>query len=148
LIEIVIQNDYAQIARVNQAFENPVDGHVLPESLLLKLKTVLDELLGNVIMHGYGDQQRHDITTRIDCSADLLVVTIIDDGRAFNPVQFPAPDVDVRLEDRKIGGLGIHIARNLMDDISYQRLGDKNVLTLAKEIKFTDPATHKRTHNG
>ena len=137
MIEIVIQNDYAQIARVNRAFENPVDGHVLPDSLLPKLKTVLDELLGNVIMHGYGDQQRHDITTRIDCSADRLVVTIIDDGRAFNPVQFPAPDVDVVLEDRKIGGLGIHIARKLMDDISYQRCGGQNVLTLVKAI---DPA--------
>ena len=135
MIEIVIHNDYGEIARVNRALDDLADEHALPETLIQKLKTVIDELLGNVIMHGYADQQVHEITTRIEITKNRLGVIITDDGVPFNPLDFPKPDVDLRLEDRKTGGLGIHIARNLMDDMSYQRRGVENVLTLVKEIR-------------
>jgi anti-sigma regulatory factor (Ser/Thr protein kinase) len=143
LIEIVIHNDYAEIVRVNRALEDLADQHALPVTLIPKLKTVIDEVLGNVIMHGYADQQVHEITTRIEFTENRLVVIITDDGVPFNPLDFPAPDIETGLEDRKIGGLGIHIVRNMMDDMSYQRRGDQNLLTLIKELKVTDPGNEQ-----
>jgi anti-sigma regulatory factor (Ser/Thr protein kinase) len=66
LIEIVIHNDYAEIAQVNRAMDEFSDQHAPPAALIPKLKTVIDELLGNVIMHGYADQQVHEIAARIE----------------------------------------------------------------------------------
>jgi anti-sigma regulatory factor (Ser/Thr protein kinase) len=61
-------------------------------------------------------------------------VAIEDDGIPFNPLEKETPDTDLPLEERKIGGLGIHLVRNLMDKVSYQRRVDKNRLTLVKNI--------------
>ena len=62
------------------------------------------------------------------------VIEIEDDGRAFNPLDAPGPDLSASLMDREPGGLGIHLARSLMDQIFYQRVGQRNLLTLTKRI--------------
>ena len=61
-------------------------------------------------------------------------MTITDDGMPFNPLSAEAPDTDLSLEDREIGGLGIHLVRNLIDDVTYNRRIDKNVMTLVKDL--------------
>ncbi len=62
-------------------------------------------------------------------------MTIADDGVPFNPLGAEAPDIDASLEEREIGGLGIHLVRSLMDDVSYQRRIGKNVMTLVKHLE-------------
>ena len=64
-----------------------------------------------------------------------LTMTIADDGVPFDPLGAEAPDVDAPLEEREIGGLGIHLVRNLVDDASYHRRIDRNVMTLVKDIE-------------
>ena len=66
--------------------------------------------------------------------ADRLTVTIADDGVPFNPLSVKKPDTESSLEDREFGGLGIHLVRSLVDDVSYHRRIDKNVLTLMKRV--------------
>ena len=61
---------------------------------------------------------------------DRVIVTVSDDGTPFNPLLRAAPEAGLSLEDRRVGGLGIHLVRHLADDISYRRLSDKNELTL------------------
>jgi anti-sigma regulatory factor (Ser/Thr protein kinase) len=64
----------------------------------------------------------------------VLRVEIVDEAAAFDPLARPAPDTDQALEERPIGGLGIHIVKQLMDDVRYRREGGKNVLTLTKRL--------------
>ena len=63
-----------------------------------------------------------------------LVVKVEDDGREFNPLELPEPDLEQKLEERPIGGLGIHLVRNLMDELDYKRTHNKNILTMKKKI--------------
>jgi sigma-B regulation protein RsbU (phosphoserine phosphatase) len=70
--------------------------------------------------------------------AERLTVTISDDGLPFNPLSAKAPDTKASLEDRDIGGLGIHLVRSMVDDVSYHRRIDKNVLTLVKQLDADD----------
>ncbi len=71
----------------------------------------------------------------MELTANSLIVSITDDGVPFNPLAETAPDTTLSIEDRQIGGLGIHIVVNMVDDISYQRTADKNVLTLTKSFQ-------------
>jgi anti-sigma regulatory factor (Ser/Thr protein kinase) len=69
-----------------------------------------------------------------------LLFSIEDDGIPFNPTEVDEPDLGCTIEECKIGGLGIHLAKNLMDEVCYQRCKDKNILTLKKNIAEPQPA--------
>ena len=95
---------------------------------------VFDELLNNIISYAYPDEDEHEIEIRIELSGNDLVITIADDGIPFNPFQKEDPNIKLSIEDREIGGLGIHLVRQMTDKVSYQRKIDKNVVTLVKTI--------------
>ena len=95
---------------------------------------VFDELLNNVVSYAYQDDEAHDIEVRVEVAGDRLVVSIADDGIPFNPFDADTPDTGLALEDRTIGGLGIHLVLKVMDKVAYQRRTDKNVLTLVKKL--------------
>ena len=75
----------------------------------------------------------------MDLTGDRLTVTITDDGVPFNPLNAKPPDIDAPLEERQIGGLGIHLARSLIDDATYQRRIGKNAITLMKHLEQEKP---------
>lgn len=95
-------------------------------------KVVFDELLNNIISYGYKDDRRHEIEVQITLSQRQLRVRITDDGIPFNPLEIDPPNVTAPLRDRKVGGLGIHLIRNMMDEFSYERHANSNVVTFAK----------------
>jgi len=89
----------------------------------------------------YRDNREHNIEVRMAALVGKrLTVTITDDGVPFNPLSVEAPDTDLSLEDREVGGLGIHLVRNLVDDVSYHRRIGKNVLTLMSHLQQKDSA--------
>ncbi len=94
--------------------------------------------MNNVITYAYRDEDDHEISARVELVADRLTVTIADDGVPFNPLSAKTPDTESSLEDREFGGLGIHLVRSLVDDVSYHRRIDKNVLTLMKRFDPDD----------
>ena len=61
-----------------------------------------------------------------------VVAVVSDDGIAFDPLEVPPPDLESSLEDRPVGGLGVHFMLTLMDEVTYRREGDRNVLTMRK----------------
>jgi serine/threonine-protein kinase RsbW len=65
---------------------------------------------------------------------DRVRVTLTDDGRPFDPLEMPAPDTTLTTQERRIGGLGIHLVRRIMDEVSYDRRADRNVMVLAKRL--------------
>ena len=94
----------------------------------------LDELLNNTISYGYPPDEDREIELRVEISRARLFVVIRDDGIPFNPLNAPEPSTALSLEDRELGGLGLHLVRKMMDDVAYQRLPDKNVVTLVKRF--------------
>jgi serine/threonine-protein kinase RsbW len=99
------------------------------------INLVLDELFTNII--SYGNTGEAECSIRILLSQDhkILTMEIEDCGIPFNPVEAETPDLESELEDRPIGGMGIHLIKNLMDEIKYERRGDKNVVKLTKRIE-------------
>ena len=101
----------------------------------MQLDVAMDELFGNIARYAYAPGEG-DATVRVSVDTDARVaeVTLIDSGIPFNPLEASQPDTAASAEDRPIGGLGIFLVRKTMDDVSYVRDGDRNVLTLRKKI--------------
>lgn len=107
----------------------------LSKKLIFEINLALDELFTNIISYGFkDDDEEHLIKVTLTPRDDELCLCIEDDGRPFNPIDFETPDVSCSVEECKIGGLGIHIMKKLMDEVCYERCGDKNVLNLKKKI--------------
>jgi sigma-B regulation protein RsbU (phosphoserine phosphatase) len=133
-LEIKIHNDLTEIDRVNQEFGAFIEQWEIPAALGYKFSVAFDELLNNTISYAYQDDNEHQIDIRVDFSGDRLVVTIEDDGMPYNPFTREAPDTSLSLEEREIGGLGVHLVRKLMEEVSYHRKIDTNVITLVHRV--------------
>jgi serine/threonine-protein kinase RsbW len=101
---------------------------------IFEINLVMEELFTNIIAYAYGNHAEHRIRFFLSHENGMMVIRIEDNGISFNPLCVQMPDLECALEDRKIGGLGVHLAKHFMDDIGYQRCGNKNVLTLKKAI--------------
>ena len=99
-----------------------------------QIQLAIEEHFINIVLHGYADEDEHIIDIRLACENNVAEITIEDDGVPFNPLELSPPDTTLPLEERKIGGLGIHLARQCMDDITYQRKKNKNILWLKKKV--------------
>ena len=111
----------------------------LSKKLIFEINLALDELFTNIISYGFKDKKEHIIKVTLTPQNEELCLCIEDDGVPFNPSDFEIPDVACSVDNCKIGGLGIHIMRKLMDEICYQRCDDKNVLTLKKQLAKDKP---------
>ena len=129
-----IANRLQEIERLKESFTAFATRHAVPESIRRDVLLVLDELLNNIISYAYEDDAEHIIDLNISLSEGRLAITLTDDGRAFNPFQREAPDTTLSVEDRPIGGLGVHLVTKLMDLHSYERRGEKNCVSLEKFI--------------
>jgi anti-sigma regulatory factor (Ser/Thr protein kinase) len=95
---------------------------------------VFDELLANVISYAYSDEDAHSIEVIVNCAENRLTISISDDGMPFNPFTREDPDITLSVEDREIGGLGIMLVKNTMDETGYQRRHNRNIVTLIKHL--------------
>lgn len=102
------------------------------------LNLVFDELLNNTISYGYEDDDDHIIELTVSLSRDRLCATISDDGKPFDPLKSDTPDTGLSVEDRPVGGLGVHLVRNMIDHVSYERRGSHNVVHLEKQLDSTE----------
>jgi sigma-B regulation protein RsbU (phosphoserine phosphatase) len=138
--QIAIKNRLPEIATVNEKFEEFAEEFGVPLPIVMKFSLMFDDLLNNVISYAYKDDRDHEIEVRMELAGGRLIVTIADDGVPFNPLSVMAPRTDLALEEREIGGLGIHLVRNLVDEVSYQRRIDRNVLTLMSHLQLKESA--------
>jgi anti-sigma regulatory factor (Ser/Thr protein kinase) len=90
----------------------------------------MDEILSNIISHGYNDDDEHEIKIEVQPISTGIVLTIADDGSPFNPLDRAEPDTDLPIEERKVGGLGVHLIRKMVDESCYQRVDELNILKL------------------
>ena len=136
-LNITIKNRYGDMAIVESQFSQFATDNNLSDPVRQSISVVLDEMLNNVISYAYQGEKEKDIEVNFELSGNRLVLTIKDTGVPFNPFARRSPDITESIEDRQIGGLGIHMVRNMMDEYSYQRQINKNVVTLVKLIEDT-----------
>ena len=134
-LELMVPNRLSENSRVKKHFDAFAEDYGIPQKVRLKMNVVFDELLTNIISYAYQDNKEHDIGIKVELSADRLKVSMVDDGVPFNPLGIETPDTGLPLEERKIGGLGIHLVRNMMDKVSYRRRIHKNVITVVEYLK-------------
>jgi anti-sigma regulatory factor (Ser/Thr protein kinase) len=103
----------------------------LPDEVVLDLRLVAEEVLVNVAHYGHDDGGAHVVRVRLGVRPDEVTLELADDGRPFDPLAAPPPDLGA---ERPIGGLGIHLVRTLVDDATYARVGGQNVLSLRKRL--------------
>lgn len=121
--------------RLNEMVRRFCASHGLPEDAIFVVSLSIDELVTNIVVHGGKGRPRvREIVLRLRMDNGEVCAEIEDDGCEFNPLESPAPNLDSNLEQRDPGGLGIHLARSLMDRICYSRVGRRNRLTLTKHV--------------
>lgn len=122
------------LGRVTEEFESFSSAHGLPDSIRRSIQVVLDELLSNTVRCGGdgGREVRIEVEFRLEPHA--LRVEIVDDGTPFNPLEREAPDTALPLEKRPVGGLGVMLVRNLVDEIAWDDEGGRNRVRLCKRL--------------
>ena len=130
-----LKNDLSELEQLCQNCEDIGRSINVSDKSIFEMNLALDELFTNIISYGFHDCQEHIIKISITIEGDQLQMRIEDDGVPFNPLESKTPDFQCGVEECKIGGLGIHLIRKLMDDIQYQRVADKNILVLRRKIR-------------
>lgn len=133
-LDLVLKNTIPEIGRAVEAFEAFAEGAQIPVPAVRSLNLALDDLLNNVVSYAYEDEGEHEIRVHVELGEGRVTVTIRDDGRPFNPFGSVDPDTSMPLEDRELGGLGIHLVEQMMDEVDYHRRIDENVVTVVKYI--------------
>ncbi|MFL6797268.1 MAG: ATP-binding protein [Xanthobacteraceae bacterium] len=132
--ELRIANQIEEIERVAALVDEFGEQNRISNEILVAVNVSLDEVINNIISYGYEDSGHHDIVVRLSLLKGASVEVIVeDDGKPFNPLSVPAPDL--RVKPRQIGGVGLHFVRKLMDHLEYARCGEINQLRLTKSIK-------------
>jgi len=109
--------------------------HNISNESVFELKLAVDEACTNIIEHGYKGMDPGSIILSFRIESDRILVQITDFGHIFEPAEAPRPDVAAALEDRELGGLGLFLIYQTMDNIDYQSSEDGNTLTFTKFIQ-------------
>jgi anti-sigma regulatory factor (Ser/Thr protein kinase) len=111
----------------------------ISDDVAFSMNLALEEIVTNIINHGYKGQEEYPITIRFTLDKHDLRIQIKDGAPEFDPLDIPEPeDLDKPLEERNIGGLGIHLVKKFTDNFSYRRSNNKNIVTLIKHLDNGD----------
>ncbi len=134
MISFKLSNHLSELDTLREKLEQFGTRLGIPEKTIFEVNLIIDELFSNIVSCGFRDNGIHWVTINISHQEDALHIRVEDDGVPFNPKATQKPDLECPMEERRIGGLGIHLVTELSDKISYYREGDRNILVLEKKI--------------
>ncbi len=102
------------------------------EETIFSVQLAVDEASSNVMLYGYPDGGPGTLTVVCEIAEGTIRLTLSDDGKPFDPLTIEPPNLDTDLEHRRVGGLGVHFIRSVMDDVGYDYVDGKNVLCMVK----------------
>ena len=141
---LIMKNEMTEVGRLRTFFFSVCREHNIDDDTAKTLNLALEEWVANVINYAYPKGMRGHVEVTADVSDDVLTLVIKDHGVAFDPTQHAEADIDAELEDRPIGGLGIHLVRTIMDIVEYQRTADGyNRITLTKALNTKHSTINK-----
>ncbi len=136
VVSISLLNHRREVERLAGLVEQFGEAHHLATDDINGINLLLDEIVINIISHGYDDEREHQILVTLALENGVLAIRVEDDGRPFNPLDVPGPNLDLPIEERPIGGLGVYIARSIADQMDYRRDAGRNVLTMRKRMSI------------
>ena len=131
--------EQASVTVVAEAIETLAEQARWPAEVRFHVDLVLEELVQNIVSYAFPDSRAGYFALDVRREGDMLLITVEDDGEAFDPFHQAEPDLDLPLADRQIGGLGIHLTRTLMDACRYQREEGRNRIELRKSLAAATP---------
>ena len=130
-----VKNRLSELAHVRAALAEFVGPHHVPPAVVLEVSLAVEEIVTNVISHGLAGDCDQLITVRFSWEAGVMTVEVEDEGQPFDPLQVAAPDITRPLDEREVGGLGVHLVRSVMDDVAYSRRNGRNVVLMKKAVR-------------
>lgn len=131
---LVLDNDIQEMDKLEPFLNDFFERNKLDMSLLPQMDLALEEAIANVIMYAYPEGERGTVEICLEKKENLLQTRISDAGMPFNPLQQPEAKLASSIEERPIGGLGIHLIKEIMDEVEYQHKDGKNMLTMIRKI--------------
>jgi len=133
-VEVLIDAEFRSTLAEMAALLDSVSGR-LPREVAFAVRLCLEELIVNVITHGLGNDPGHFIRVRLTISGPWLEVRLKDDAPAFDPfTEAPPPGLTLGVDERSVGGLGIHFVRRTMDDCQWHYIDGGNLIVLRKHL--------------
>ena len=133
-MRIELNSNPDEIVTAMAALRAFADSSAVDEEARQAAALVLDELLTNIVSHGFSGSGHDLILLEFDIVDEKLQIRITDGGTPFNPFDKPDPDLDLPLEQRQPGGLGIYLVKKYMDECSYEYRDEQNIVTLRKKL--------------
>jgi anti-sigma regulatory factor (Ser/Thr protein kinase) len=139
-LSFTLRNRRSEIARMFSLVERFCRINRIGGDDLFNLRLVLDEAVINIIVHGYEDEAEHHINVSLALEGSTIAIDIDDDGMPYNPLDAPPPQFDRPIEERRIGGLGVHIIKSLARSVEYRREEGRNHLAIVMKLGAADAA--------
>lgn len=133
-LSMTITASWAELEKLNEAIQDFALQQAWSDESLFQVSLVLEELITNVINHGSTDHHTPQVDIQFVQNGHHLTIDMADTGIPFDPLLKAPPDLEADIDERPIGGLGVFLVRELMDEVLYQRIGDRNQLRLTKQL--------------
>ena len=135
MAELTLQASLEKLDEVLAFVEENLEKNDCPMKVLMQVQIAVEEIFVNIAHYAY-DSEQGTATIRVEVGGDpfQVIITFIDQGVPYDPLQKEDPDVTLSAEDRQIGGLGIFMVKKSMDDVKYEYKDGKNILTISKKI--------------
>ena len=130
----VVENRIEELSALAEKIEDLAEKWELSQALAMNINLVIEEAVSNIIFYAFNDNDKHEIRISISLENSRLTIKITDDGIPFNPLAQEQPDINLPAEERPVGGLGIFLISQIMDEMHYTRQKNQNILTLNKSI--------------
>lgn len=131
---IILTNDISEISKLNGFVEEIGSELSLSPDVIFNLNLVLEEAVVNVINYAYPKEEHEFIYLSARMHEGTIVLVVTDTGKEFDPTLAPEVDITLSADERPIGGLGIFLIRQIMNEVRYERIDGKNILTLEKKL--------------
>ena len=129
-LSVSFANDMKELTHVLQVVNVFLEPRALSSKLVYAVNLILEEILMNIITYGYDDEDSHEIEVQIGVEEEEVALTVIDDGKEFNPLTIPRPDRSKSATDRIEEGLGLQFVRHMRNAMEYRREESKNILKI------------------
>ena len=133
--ELTVAATLENIAKVTDFVNEELEALACPMKAQMQINIAIDELFGNIAHYAYAPEVG-EATVKIEATKEpsVVVITFVDSGVPYNPLEKDDPDITLSAEERQIGGLGIYMVKKSMDHMSYEYKDGQNILTITKSL--------------
>ncbi len=142
--QLTVRNDINELYRVTAFLEELWEEWHLPARLMYPINLVVEEAFTNIVFYAFNDEKTHRIGLECILENNTLTITTKDEGKAFDPTTTSDPDTSLPVEDRPIGGLGIYLIKQFMNEVRYERVNNKNCLIMVLNLDQTNQLNLQR----